>query len=69
MFLRTYECIRIHREGWTQNLGCLFPDIHARVFEVASKTMRIDIHAKLPKKNAECLRHVIESARPIEPGS
>jgi hypothetical protein len=43
-----------------------FPDFRARVFKVATKTMRLDIHASLPRKNSERIRYIVESARPIE---
>lgn len=43
------------------------PGIDARMFKVASETMRLDIHGRLPKTKSDRIRYIIESARPIEP--
>jgi len=45
------------------------PGLDARLFKLATKTLRLDIHGKLPKKNPERIRYVIESTKLIEPRS
>lgn len=62
---KVYEHIRNDKfRIWALSL----PDLEARMFKVASKTMRIDIHGRFKsEKNADRTRYIIESARPIEP--
>ena len=45
------------------------PGLDARMFKVASKTLRLDIHGRLPGENADQIRYIIESSRPVEPKS
>ncbi len=43
------------------------PGLNARMFKVASRTLRVDIHGELPSNNADQIRYMIESVRPVEP--
>lgn len=45
------------------------PGLDARLFKLATKTLRLDIHGKLPKKRPERIQYVIENAKLNEPKS
>lgn len=65
-FCAPQEVHEYSKQGEFKIWALTLPSIPARTFKVASATMRLDIHAKLPNKNPERIRYIVESARTIE---